>query len=78
MPRTSQDRKADKIRNEAYRLGFSKAFENAAGIEAELIRAGLIGVPEALDGMHALLDGLCEAAKRSGAEPGIQGLLVDP
>jgi len=77
MARTSQDRAADKIRGEAYRLGFSTDFENAAAIEAELIRMGLVGVSEALDGLHARLDALCRAPRRGG-EPGILGMFLDP
>ncbi len=75
--RDRHQRAADKVRAEAYRLGFEGECADAAEIERRLIETGLDGVPEALEPIRRSLDRLCRDAKKPG-DKGILGLLIKP
>ncbi len=74
--RNRADRAADKVRGEAYRLAFERAFPTSAAIEAHLKESGWADVATALTGMHDKLDRIITAKRPSGV--GIIGMFITP
>ena len=64
-----RDRAGDKVRGEAFRLGFTGEFADSAEIEARLIQAGLANVTEALAGSRRMLDSYASLQRRDGRSP---------